>query len=325
MKATVTGATGFIGGALTRRLLAEGWTVRAAVRAPGRAGDLAAAGAEVVPFDLRKPETMLPAVEGVDAVFHTAAIVDVVQPDVPKMMMANVEGTKRTLAACIEAKVPRVVHFSSVAAIGRSYALATESDHHRGPYLSPYEESKHRSELVAMSAAKHGLDVVHVLPSIVIGPGDPKTGAAFRALLRGRVKALPRPEASLNMVHIDDLVDGVLRAHAKGRAGERYIFNQATWTTTQVTEAVHDLAGTALPRRVPLGLLLAGAALEEARAWVVRKPARITRRALRMAVRTYAFDSTRARTELGWAPRDFHDRFADTIRYWMDQEAARDA
>src|SRR5581483_11636595 len=134
MRALVTGATGFIGGALAQRLLAQGWQVHVLARRPDSASSLAARGASVFVGDVTRLDTIRPAFKGVNVVFHCAAVVDLVKPDRAAMVQANVEGTRNVLQAASEARVGRVVHLSSVAAIGNRFPTVDETRFNDGAY-----------------------------------------------------------------------------------------------------------------------------------------------------------------------------------------------
>jgi dihydroflavonol-4-reductase len=324
LKALVTGATGFIGGALTRRLLADGWHVRVLVRDPVRAEALKAGGAEPMEGNVEAPDSLARACRGVDAVFHAAAGVDLVKPDRDALLRTNVDGTRNILAAAMAARVDRVVHFSSVAALGRTRPQADESMFHDGNYNGPYEESKHKAEQVAFEFAHQGLNVVQVLPCVTIGPGDPKSGGFILRYLHRRIPAVPDVDGTASFVHIDDLIEGVLLAFEKGRAGDRYVFSQVTWTTTQVLLELEIASGVPPPRRIPLWAALAGAAFEEARAALLRRPPVVSRSAVRLAARRFGYSSAKARRELGWSPAEFRERFRSVVHHWQ-QEVARGA
>lgn len=317
MKALVTGATGFIGGALARRLLYEGGTVRCLVRTPNRARHLERAGARLVTGDIEAPQTLPKAMAGIDTLFHAAASVDVIQPDRDAILRTNVQGTENVLAAAKAAQVRRVVYFSSVAALGRKHKDADESVWNDGAYASTYEESKHKAEQVALRYGQNGLHIVHVLPSIVLGPGDPKSGSFFQRYLRREIPARPWRDGSASFVYIDDLVDGVLLAHERGRANERYIFSQATWTTSHVMAELERASGVPPPRRVPRWLALLGAGVEERRARRAHRPPRISREAVRLATRKFGYSGERARRELGWRPVEFESRFRSVVAHWQ--------
>lgn len=325
MKALVTGATGFIGGSVARRLLDEGWSVRVLARNAEKAKALTSAGAEIVPGDVERTETLPQAVAGVEAVFHAAASVDLIKPRRADILRTNVEGTRNVLEAALSENVDRVVHLSSVAAIGRRGEAADETIWHDGDYQSVYEESKHLAEGVALEYGRKGLDVVHVLPCVVTGPGDPKTGSFIKRYIRRKVPAVPNVDGSTSFVDIHDLTDGILLAHKKGKPNERYIFAQATWTTSQLLRELELATGIPPPRRIPVGIIRSLAALEEARAFLLRRPPLVSRAAVRLATMKFGYSSAKARRELGWSPRDFRERFHATVHYWMKEVEKRAA
>lgn len=326
MKALVTGATGFIGGALTRRLVSDGWSVRVLVRPSSRWDRLGDLPVEVVPGDVLRPESVRRAVAGVDVVFHCAANVNLVAPDRRQMLRTNVEGTRNVLQASLDAEVRRVVHLSSVAALGlEGNGTADETGAHPGVYRTPYDESKHRAELLVGEFAQRGLDVVLVLPSVVIGPGDPKTGDVFVRFLRRRLPVRLRETGGTGYVHIDDLVEGILLAYRRGRTGERYIFNQANWTHDELLGRLQRLSGVAAPRRrigVRTAAFLASVLLVATR--VARRAPLVDPAMVRLGARRMRYSSEKSRRELGWDPHDFEERFAQTVRWWQEWVARHD-
>lgn len=322
MKALVTGATGFIGGVLARRLRAEGHDVRALVRSHEKAAPLRALGIATVVGDLLHPGSLAEALQGREALFHCAALVDLIAPRRRTILNVNVEGTRNVLSAARKAGVERVVYVSSVAALGLpDGVLADETSPHPGVYAAPYDESKHRSEEVAMGFAREGLDTVFVLPSIVIGPGDPKTGDVIRRFLRRKIPALPRVDGSAGYVHVEDLVDGILLAYRRGRSGERYIFNQSNLTHSQLMERLSRISGVPAPtRRLPVSVAAAGASVMALGFRLMGRPPIVTGTTVRLATRRLSYSSEKARRELGWSPADFEQRLAATVRWWMEEE-----
>lgn len=320
----MTGATGFIGGALARRLASDGWEVACLVRPTSRVESLKSLGVDLLVGDVLDPSRWSASIRGVDCLFHLAAQVELIAPDRKQLLRTNVEGTRRVLQAAQDAGIPRVVYLSSVAAIGKTKSVADESMQHDGNYSGPYEESKHLAERAAFEFGQRGLDVVHVLPSVVVGHGDPKTGRLIKAYLRRRIPALLDQDGLASYVAIEDLVDGILLAHRKGRGNERYIFTQANWTTTQLMSELERASGVPPPsRHVSLRKALWAAGLIEllSRATFRRPP--VTRQALRLAVRRFSYSSAKARQELGWDPQDFQERFGAAVRRYQAEMEAR--
>lgn len=318
MRAFVTGATGFLGGHVAQRLHDEGHDVVAFVRPTSDTSRLDAAGLEKRVGDITDAASLRAVLdeETWDLVVHAAAIVDVVKPDRDRILAVNVNGTRHVLDACGDVGVERVVHVSSIAALGDpADGLADETTEIEPPYVSPYAESKHKADVLAGEYARAGLPVVRVNPSIVIGADDPKTGYVLRRWLQGRIRYVPRVAGTASYVHVEDAVDGLLRAAAKGRAGDRYVLTQENLTHDALVDLLVELTGQPPPHRIPKSLAWLAAVAEEGAAWMRGRPPRFSRQALAAMDRRHAFSSQKARDELGWRPEEFKKRLAQTLSH----------
>ncbi|TLN22717.1 NAD-dependent epimerase/dehydratase family protein, partial [bacterium] len=240
MRILVTGSTGFIGSQLCRALVAQGHRVLAFHRASSSLRGLegipgcheqpqlaeVAGCLEHVLGDLTQPETLSAALRGVEVVFHTAGLVGAGNQS-GRLYAVNVEGTRALLQAAQEAGVRRVVHTSSVSALGVPlYGPAPMDERHTWNFPAQhwqYGYAKYLAEMEVQKAVAAGMDVVIVNPSVVIGAGDVYNGS--RSILARAVRRqLPFVvEGGLNVVHIADVVAGHIAALEKGRRGERYI------------------------------------------------------------------------------------------------------
>lgn len=255
----VTGSTGFIGSNLCRALLAEGHTVRAFHRPTSTLRALEGLEVEHVLGDLTQPETIGPAVEGVEVVFHAAAYMGGKHPG--KQYAVTVEGTRQVLRAALEANVRRLVHTSSVAALGVPEPGKPEllDEHHTWnfrPEHYPYGYAKYQAELEVQKAVAQGLDAVIVNPSMVFGPGDiyRQSSSILQAVAKRRLPAAV--EGGINVVHIKDVVAGHLAAMARGQRGERYILGGENLAYLSFIQLVARAAGVPAPGLVlPGGLL----------------------------------------------------------------------
>ena len=228
MRVFLTGGTGFIGGAVARRLRERGDDVVALVRTPAKATALSAAGVELVEGDLGDDDAITEALIGCDAAIHAAAVYEVgVKASArPAMYAANVEGTRRVLEAALAAGVSKAVYVSTVGIFGNTHGEIVDEtyQHPRTSYTSYYEETKLNAHDIALELARRGLPLVIVQPGGVYGPGDPSTlGDNLRRVARGRMPLLPFPDLGMTMVHRDDVADGILAALDKGRPGESYV------------------------------------------------------------------------------------------------------
>ena len=321
MKGLVTGATGFVGAAVVRALLAEGWQVRALVRGGSDRRNVAALAVEQVVGDLTDIASLERAVAGCEAVFHVAADYRLWAPRPQELYRANVDGTGNVLAVAQRAGVRRIVYTSSVATVG------LPADGHPGAEDTPvgladmighYKRSKFLAEERARAAAARGVPVVIVNPSTPIGPGDVKPTPTGRIVLdaaRGRTPAYV--DTGLNIVHVDDVAAGHLLAFHRGQVGERYILGGEDMTLRQILALIAQLAGRSPPRiRLPHGAVLPVAYFAELHARLTGRPTRITVEGVRMARKRMFFSSAKAVRDLGYRWRPPAEAFADALRWF---------
>lgn len=323
MRTLVTGAGGFIGSAVVRALVARGRVVRAAL-APGEAPDnLEGLPVERIVMDVCDRAAVARAVEGCEVVYHLAAIYALWLPDPRRIYAVNVEGTKNLLGAARASGVRRVIHTSSIAAIGVAPPgqLADEGhrwDHWRG--ADDYIRSKYLSDLDAQRAANDGVPVVIVCPAFPFGAGDrgpTPTGRFIVEALAGRVPGYT--DGGFCAVDVDDVAACHLAAEERGRIGERYIAGNHNLTYREFFAAVTRVAGLPpIRRRLPGAAVVAGAWLLEQRAARGGPPPRITVKAARYALSTAWYDAGKARRELGLPCTPLDDTIAKAVRWFRE-------
>ena len=308
MRVFVTGATGFVMGAVARALRARGDAVTALVRNPARAASLTALGCELVAGDVIDPTGALGEIRRCDALIHGAAIYEIgVNAERRREMEEiNVIGTRRMLDAARAAGTPRVVYVSTIAAFGNTHGVVVAEGHR--PMSAPtsaYEDTKRRAHDIALEAARAGVPIVIVQPGQVYGPSDHSAvGANFRALAEGRLRYRAFEDLGLNLVHVDDLADGILRALDRGRAGECYVLGGEITTLGAAYRAVAAATGRAVPPFVvPAGLVRLAGRLVPTMREVVSSADGVT---------FWATDA-KARAELGTKPRDLATGMRDTF------------
>jgi dihydroflavonol-4-reductase len=240
------------------------------------------------------------AMDGCDGAIHGAAIYEVGIPESEHRAMyeANVVGTEMVLRAALDAKVPRVVYISTVAAFGNTKGeVVDESYEHPGTdYTSYYEQTKVEAHRLAKRLIEEeGLSGVIVQPGGVYGPGDHSAiGRQINQFLAGRLPLLPFPETGFNMVYIDDVADGVLLALDKGRIGEAYILGGQLTTMREMMETLARVADRKPPRgRMPTGLLKAMTPIGPVVGKMMGQPPNLP--------------------ELGYSPRGLEDGLRDTL------------
>jgi nucleoside-diphosphate-sugar epimerase len=318
VKIFLTGGTGFIGSEVARRLRARGDDVVALVRDPARATQLTEIGCRAVNGDLGDEDAIREGMAGVDAVIHGAAIYEVGIPRSrrPQMYEANVVGTERILRLAGEAGVKKIVYVSTVNAFGNTEGKVVDERHvHTERYVSYYDETKHLAHKAAKAAIERGAPVVIVQPGAVYGPGDKSPqGNLINQFLAGRLPAKTFPEAGLNMVHRDDVADGILLCLDKGKAGEQYVLGGELTTIGGIIDTVAKVAGKKAPGMVipavvmkaisPLGPVIGpalgmGPNLGE----IIKATNNVT----------YWAKDDKARTQLGYAPRRLEQGLRDTL------------
>ena len=320
--AFVTGASGFVGSALTRMLLASGYSVRALVRATSPRTNLDLAGLEIVEADMRDERAVARAVAGARYVFHAAADYRLWAPDPSEIISNNVEGTRIVLRAAKAAGAERIVYTSSVATL-RLHPDGTPADESamvsEESAIGAYKRSKVAAESLALQMARgEGLPVVIVNPSTPIGPRDVRptpTGRIIVEAASGRMPAFV--DTGLNLVHVDDVARGHLLALQRGRVGERYILGGENVTLKQMLEMIASLTGRAAPR-VRLSRYVVYPI-----AWAAETVARYTGRepfatldGLRMAKHRMYFTSAKAQSELGYSARPVIEALQDAIAWF---------
>jgi dihydroflavonol-4-reductase len=324
MRALVTGATGFVGAAVARLLLQQGWQVRALVRASSDRRNLQLLALEIATGDLAQPATLVPALVGCDAVFHVAADYRLGALDPQHLYQTNVEGTRNILELARRAGASRIVYTSSVATIGLPADGSPGEENTPvalGEMIGHYKRSKFLAEQVALEAARAGAPVVIVNPSTPIGPGDVKptpTGQVVLDAAAGRTPAYI--DTGLNIVHVDDVAAGHLLALQHGRIGERYILGGQDMTLREILAEIAGLVGRSPPRvRLPRSLVLPIAYAAEAVARITGRPGRITVEAVRMAKKRMYYSSTKATRELGYQWRPPAVAFSDAVGWFREQ------
>lgn len=324
MPALVTGATGFVGSAVARALLAEGQAVRLLVRAGSDRRNLAGLDAEIVEGDLTDPASLERAVRECEALFHVAADYRLWVPRPPEIYRANVDGTRALMTAAGAAGVRRIVYTSSVATLGlnRDGSPADEATPVTfADMIGHYKRSKFLAEAaVGELVRKHGLPAVIVNPSTPIGPRDIRptpTGRMIVDAASGRIPAYL--DTGLNVVHVDDVAAGHLAAFERGRIGERYILGGHNLTLAAILAAIARLVGRPPPRvQLPRAAVLPIAYVVEAWARLTRtsKEPLITVDGVKLAAKRMFFTTAKAERELGYRARPADAAIADAVAWF---------
>jgi dihydroflavonol-4-reductase len=317
--ALVTGASGFVGSAVARVLISQGFRVRALVREQSPRRNVEGLPLELVTGDMADEAAMTRAADGARWLFHVAADYRLWAPDPEEIVRNNLAGTRAVMAAALKAGVERVVYTSSV---------ATLRPHHPGDETAPlteaeavgaYKRSKVAAErLVERMVADQGLPAVIVNPSTPIGPRDVKptpTGRIIVEAATGRIPAFV--DTGLNLVHVDDVAQGHLSALRHGRIGERYVLGGQDVTLRAILADIARLCGRKPPTvSLPRGPLYPLAYVSEAVGRITGKEPMLTIDALKMAGHHMYFSSAKAERELGYTARPYIGALADALAWF---------
>lgn len=301
----VTGGSGFLGRTLVPRLRAEGFAVRVLLL-PGEAPP-AFAGDDVVRGDLTDPASLAGAAKDCAGVLHLAAAVGYGRT-MAHCRRVNVEGTRAIAAEAVRAGARRFVQMSSVSVYGRVPGALLSEDAPRRRTGDPYGDTKiEAEELLEARAARGELDLTLLRPTVIYGPGDrlflPKLAENVRS---GRARLVGDGANTVDAVHVDDVAEIVARVlRTPASVGRRYnVAHPANPTWAELLAAVAAALGVPPPRgRLPYAVALALAGVLEAAAALRGREPRLTRYAVRVVGRQYAYDGARAARELGFVPR----------------------
>jgi dihydroflavonol-4-reductase len=318
MRLLVTGATGFLGSALVPLLLRAGHEVR--VLARGGAPEAEAAGCEVVQGDVRDPEIARRALAGRAGLYHLAGLVSRDPRDAHKMYELHVSGTRVLLAEAERARLERVVLASSSGTIGVSPVrrVATENDDYPIETVGrwPYYLSKIYEERIAIDAARRGLPIVILNPSLLLGPGDARLSSTqdiYRFLL-GRIPVMPR--GGISFVDVRDAAQAFVAALTAGNIGERHLLGAANWEFTEFFGRLSRLAKVPPPPlRLPSTVKVAAAHLLEKWAHQRGREPDLPAADVEMGEHWFFIDSSKARGLLGFSARDPMETLSQTIAY----------
>ena len=230
MKYFLTGATGFIGKELAKKLLDRGDTIHALVRSPEKGKEIEHKNLHLFPGDVTNPESIEIAIQGCDFVFHLAGYAKPWSKDKSLPEKINIDGTRNVLEAAMRYKIKRVV-FTSTAGVlkpSEKNEIVDENSPNPDSYLTDYERTKREAELLCGQYVNKGLDIVLVNPSRVYGPGELSKSNSVTTIIKkyseGKWRVIPGSGAEIgNYVFISDIVNGHLIAMEKGQPGERYI------------------------------------------------------------------------------------------------------
>ena len=311
----LTGATGFLGSNIARTLLDRGHEIRA-IRRSTSSMDLISDckdRIEWVEGDVLLPESLETGMENVNGVIHAAAFLGFEgKKSVDQLMEVNVVGTANVVDAAVEMGVKRLVHVSSIAALGRKEdvgdCLDESAEWKDSPMNTGYGLSKYRAEMEVHRGIATGLDAVMVNPSLIMGVGRPSENTMQIAdrLVKGGIPFLPK--GGTNVVDVRDVAAGCLSAFEKGKTGKRYILAGHNLLWRDILEVLGRELGVRPPQMtLPKPIMMAAATLMEWGSILINKRSVLTRENVRLSMSLSCYDNSRSRTDLGCTYRPFEE------------------
>jgi dihydroflavonol-4-reductase len=321
-KILVTGASGFIGSKLVRRLCEKGYKVRTFGRSNMPASVFSDLKIEHYGGDITNPEQVKTAVEGCKIIYHLAGLVSYRKRDIQRQYGVNVLGTRHVLEAAVQHKVERIIHTSSVAAMGIPAAgtIGDESIEYNlmGKGLN-YCDSKFEAEQQILHFFREqSVPVLMLNPGIVFGEGDthPHHHAIFAAMSKGNLIGVP--PGGVTFSDINDVVEAHINAMTMGRPGERYALVSANLTFKEAAAIFSKIMGTRPPVMViPGPLLVAGGSLAEIAFPLFGKNPPVTKQVAWLSQHKIFFSSKKAEEELAFKATPFEETVARISPYYL--------
>lgn len=319
----VTGASGFVGSAVARKLAERGFAVRVLVRPSSPRANLTGLACEIREGDMRDSVSLNAAMKGVRYLFHAAADYRLWARDPGEIVRNNREGTRNVMDAARAARVERIVYTSSVATLlprddGQDACESNRADETSA--IGAYKKSKVAAERVVEAMIADGLPAVIVSPTTPIGPRDVRPTPTGRIIVEAAMGRMPAyVDTGLNLVHVDDVAGGHVLALEKGRIGETYILGGQNATLKEMLSEIAQLSGRRPPRiRLPRGPIYPIAYAAEAVARVTGKEPFVTADALDMSKHRMFFTSAKAERELGYWARPYGTALEDALAWFRE-------
>jgi nucleoside-diphosphate-sugar epimerase len=329
MNCLVTGANGFLGSHLVKKLLRRGERVVALVRRTSNLSRLQ----DVLPrVELRYArlgdyQSLREAFSGTDVLFHLAGMVKIGGLRKKELMEVNVEGSRSVFQAAAENTVRRVVYVSSISIFGSGYGqMVTEKDVGRGKIMSSYGASKWHSYSLFRETCRCGLPAICAIPSNIYGPDDPNFGPLFINYVKNRLKVMAGDRAiSWGWVYVGDVCEALLLAAERGIPGKSYILNGENISLRDFFLIGEKITGIRGPKVfLPKPLVQAGAFFGEILSRILRQDVLLNSQSFKLLyAKQPRFDSTKAKRELGWRPRPLEETLSETLSWYIQNFSPR--
>ncbi len=319
MRAFITGASGFVGTHLVKKLIKNNWSVRILIH---KKNILESKNCEVFEGDIGNERVLEDALRDTDVLFHLAAALGASLIHRNEFYRINAVGTEKVLDAAFKAGVKKAVHFSSAGVLGAVQNNEAANESYPPHPISTYDQSKLEGEKIALKRAKEGKPVLVIRPGWVYGPGDRRTFKLIRAIARRKFILVTRGLAHQTPIYIDDLLQGVLQCLEKGRDGEIYnIAGDEVLTVRQIVENIAVATNSTIPKlTLPLFPTKVAAWKLEKTFGLFKKEAPLTSGKLAFFIHPKPLSIQKAARELGFIPQThFQEGMAQTVNWYREQ------
>lgn len=328
MKVFVSGATGFIGIQLVKRLVEEGHTVHALYRSETKAELIRQPGVELFKGDILDQSSLEDAMDGCEEAYHTAAFAGVWAKDPDRIYRLNVDAALQLIEIAGRLGVKRVVVTSTAGILGPSEKEAVhESSPAPASFFTDYEASKFRLEQALLGRSNSDPEVVLVNPTRVYGPGYLSESNGVTKMIKqyteGKWRLIPgNGLSSGNYVYVEDVVSGHLLAMEKGKPGERYVLGGENITYLQLFDYVREASGVSKKLfKIPLWIMLAVAGAMKAISSVSGRAPMIVPNLVRKFSHNWIVSSEKASRDLGYRPLDARTGIRQTVQWIQNSQA----
>lgn len=318
MKVLVTGATGFLGSHLVQGLTAQGWDVRALVRKNSDLTELPSS-IQIIYGDLLDKKSVQEGLESVDGVFHVAGLMSSSPKERENLFKVNVEGTQSIVDLCIEKKIKKLVHVSSVVAVGASLDREILNENSEnitlGKSFANYDSKRQGEEIVLKAARAGALNATVVNPSLMYGARDARKSTRKGNLRAAQGKLPFYTSGGVNVVPVEDVVKAMLVAFNSGKSGERYLLTGENITIQELLTTISRLADAQEPRTVlPDKLFLA---LAKAHDFLGLKT-ELSQENYFAATAFHWYDNSKAKKDLGFQPGPWQEALKRSVQWMKD-------
>jgi dihydroflavonol-4-reductase len=320
----ITGATGHIGNVLVRELLSKKEKIRVIVPPGEDIKPLDGLDIEMIAGDVRDINTMIPAFQGADRVYHLAGIISILPGKRDLLQSVNVQGTRNVVEACLKTGIKRLVYVSSIHAMKEPPhgTIITESQ----PYdpasvLGDYAKSKAQATLEVIHGIEKGLDTVIVCPTGVIGPYDYKVSEMGHLILEFLLKKIKAcVDGAYDFVDVRDVVRGMILANEKGRTGEGYILSGEQITIRNLYSLLENITKIKAPKfQVSCGIARAVGVLATPYYILSKTKPLFTKYSIDVLASNSLVSSEKAKRELGYSARPIKESLADAVIWFKEQ------